>query len=179
MRLPILFASSALFAASVGCLQSVDYVDPIGLPFDTSEGTVNSQDIGPNVRQARLSGQYGPQDTFQDAAAATSGYDDGATSNVVLETSSNGRMGMMIIDSWQGSLLTMPAGSYQSSSTSLSNAVNVTICATDFDAPAEDAVVDIQDTPDGRVITVEAQTSGDYGLDNSDNPALASFTVVR
>ena len=178
MRLPILFASSALLAASVGCLQSVDYVDPIGLPFDTSEGE-NYQDIGPNVRQARLSGQYGPQDTFQDAAAATSGYDDGATSNVVLETSSNGRMGMMIIDSWQGSLLTMPAGRYTSSSTSLDNAVNVTVCATDFDAPAEDAVVVIEDTPAGRVITVEAQTSGDYGLDNSDNPALASFTLVR
>ena len=177
MRLPILFASSALLAASVGCLQSVDYVDPVSLPFDTSEGAVNSQDIGPNVRQARLSGQYGPQDTFQDADAIPSGYDDGATSNVVLETSRNGRLGMMIVDSWRGSLLTMPAGRYTSSSASMDNAVNVTVCATDFDAPADDAAVVIEDTPAGRVITVEAQTGGDY--DNSDNPALASFTLVR
>lgn len=179
MRLPILFASSALLAASVGCMQSVDYVDPVFEPFQGDEGAGSSEDIGANVRQARLSGQYGPQDTFQDADAMPSGYDDGATTNLMLETSRNGRMGMMIIDSWQGSLLTMPAGSYTSTSMSLNNAVNVTVCATDFDAPAEDAVVDIQDTPDGRVITVEAQTGSDYGLDNSDNPALASFTLVR
>lgn len=179
MRLPILFASSALLALSVGCLQSVDYVDPVSDPFASFDGGENYQDIGANVREARLSGQYGPQDTFQNADATSSGYDDGASSNLVLETSRNGRMGMMIIDTWQGSLLTMPAGRYTSSSTTNDNAVNVTVCATEFDAPADDADIVIEDTPAGRVVTVEAQTGADYGVDNSENPAIAQFTLVR
>jgi hypothetical protein len=177
MRLPALLATSAALAVSVGCAQSIDYVDPVNSDFfSRAEG---GSDLGQNIRDARLSGQFGPVETFDDAPATSSGYDDGASTNLVVETERNGRLGMLIIDSWNGSLLNMPAGRYTSSSSDMNSDLYVNVCATDFDAPASDAEVIIEDRPDGtRVVTVEAEVDGEYGVDNRQNPAIASFNIV-
>lgn len=175
MRLPALLASSALLALSVGCLQSVDYVDPVQGDFFADRGDLNL-----DVRDASLSGRFGVTETFQNADAVASGYDDGASTNLVLETRRGNELGMLIIDTWGSSLRTMPAGRYTSSSTSMDGEVAVAVCATDFDAPASDAELVIEDRPDGaRVVTVEATVDGEYGVDNRENPAIAQFTVSR
>lgn len=176
MRVSALLASSALLAMSVGCLQSVDYVDPVQTDiFANDRGDLNF-----DVRDARLSGQYGATETFDNATATASGYDDGSTTNLVLETRRGNDLGMLIIDTWGSSLRTMPAGRYTSSSTTMDGEVAVSVCATDFDAPASDAELVIEDRPDGaRVVTVEATVDGEYGVDNRENPAIAQFTVTR
>ncbi len=177
MRLPALLASSAALAITVGCAQSIDYVDPVNTDFFARP--TDGADLGQNVRDARLSGQFGPVETFDNAPATSSGYDDGVSTNLVVETERNGQLGMLIIDSWNGSLLTMPAGRYTSSSTDMNSDLYVNVCSTDFDAPASDAEVIIEDRPDGtRVVTVNAEVNGEYGVDNRQNPAIGSFTIV-
>jgi hypothetical protein len=183
MRIPALFAA-ALLPMSVGCLQEVDYVDPdttdlFGNDFSRSDYA----DISSQLKDATISGQYGPNETFADATPATelSGYADGTSSNVTLiHQRDNGTMGMLIVSTWDANLLTIPAGTYTSSST-FSSPVSVTVCATEFDAPADDAVVVIADNPstNERTVTVQAVVSGDYGLDNSENPALGDFSIRR
>lgn len=179
MRLPALLATSALLAVSVGCLQSTDYVDQIDTDFFAGDDMGN--DLSFDVRDARLSGRYGPTETFSNADANASGYDDGSSTNLVLETRRGGQLGMLIIDSWNGSLSSLPAGTYTSSSTDMESDVYVSVCATEYDAPASDAEIIIEDRPDGaRVISVEASTDGAYdGVDNRDNPAVARFTLAR
>jgi hypothetical protein len=178
MRLPALLATSVLLALSVGCLQSIDYVDQVDAGFFT--GGI-ARDLNFDVRDARLSGRFGPTETFSNADATASGYDDDSSTNLVLETRRGGQLGMLIIDSWSGSLRTMPAGRYTSSSTDMESEVYVSVCATEFDAPASDAEIVIEDRPDGaRVVTVEATVDGEYdGVDNRDNPAIGRFTLVR
>ena len=180
MRLPALLATSALLAMSVGCIQSTDYVDQIDNGDFFAGGDVAS-DLNFDVRDARLSGRYGPTETFSNADATASGYDDGSSTNLVLETRRSGQLGMLIIDSWNGSLRSLPAGTYTSSSTDMESDVYVSVCATEYDAPASDAEIIIEDRPDGaRVVTVEATTDGEYdGVDNRDNPAIGQFTLVR
>jgi len=183
MRIVGSLATASLLAISVGCIQSIDYVDQVNT-FERfeDEGDFDYEyvDISQQIRDPRLTGRFGPSDTFQNASANASGYDDGASSNVVLETSNNGRMGMLIIDTWQASLSTMPAGTYRSRANSMDNAVNVTVCGSDYDAPADDATVIIEDAPNGdRIIQVRAETSSETGMDNSENPAIAQFTMAR
>jgi hypothetical protein len=182
MRIAGTLAATSLLALTVGCLQSVDYVDDSiqGFEVDRVDNYGDEYvDIGSQIRDPRLSGQFGPGDTFQNATANASGYDDGYNSNVMLETSQNGRLGMIILDTWQGSLTTMPAGSYRSRANSMDNLVNATICGTAYDAPADDATIVIEDMPNGdRVIQVRAETSPDTGMDNRSNPAIAQFTIT-
>jgi hypothetical protein len=75
----------------------------------------------------------------------------------------------------------MPAGRYRSSSNGMDSDVYVSICATEYDAPANDAEVVIEDRPAGeRVITVRATTDGAYdGVDNRSDPAIGEFTLRR
>lgn len=184
MRIPALFAA-ALLPMSVGCLQEVDYVDDtIATDFFGSDSRSDYADISSQIKDATISGQYGPNETFAEATPATqlSGYTDGVGSNVtVISERPNGTMGMLIVSTWNSSLLTIPAGTYTSSSDSYDSPVAVTVCATDFDAPADDAIVVIADDPttNERTVTVEAVVSPDYGLDNSENPALGDFSISR
>lgn len=182
MRIPALFAA-ALVPLSVGCLQQVDYVEPESIGFfggDSGDYT----DISSSIRDGVLSGRFGPNDRRFDNEAATSvsGFTDSyGSSNVTLITDGGGRIGMLIIDTYDASLVTLPAGTYRSSSTQASQ-VSVMVCSADFDAPANDADVVIADQPDGtRTITVEAVVNeqATYGMDNSDDPAIADFTLVR
>ncbi len=178
MRLPTLLASS-LLALSVGCLQSTDYVDIADVNDAFLGEEFASDELGADVQNARLSGRYGPTETFRNAEATASGYDDGSSTNLVLETRRGNQMGMLIIDSWQGSLRTMPPGRYRSSSTDMDSDVYVSICGTEYDAPASDAEIVIEDRPTGeRVITVEATTDGEYdGVDNRSDPSIGEFTL--
>jgi len=182
MRIPALFAAAALVPLSVGCLQQVDYVEPESIGFFDNDSSY--RDISPNIRDGVLSGQFGPNDQpfNNDAATSVSGYtDDYGSSNVTVITERNGRMGMLIVDTYNASLLTLPAGTYRSSSTEASQ-VGVMVCSSDFDAPANDANVIIVDQPDGtRNVTVEAIVDEEvnYGMDNSDDPAIGEFTLVR
>ena len=178
MRIPALIAA-ALLPMSVGCLQQVDYIDDVNTDFfGSSEGY---RDLQPNIRDGILSGKYGEGVEFNEAEVTdASGYTDGYSSNVTLITNRNNRMGMLIIDTYDSSLLTLPAGTYTSDS-SMDSKVTVFVCSTDFDAPADDATVTIEDAPDGtRNITVDAVVSGDYyGMDNRNNPAIADFNLSR
>ncbi len=185
MRIPALFAA-ALLPMTVGCLQEVDYVDDVntGDLFGADYSRSDYADISSRIKDATISGQYGPNETFADATPATelSGYADGTSSNVtVISQRQNGTMGMLIVSTWDSSLLTIPAGTYTSSSTSYDSPVSVTVCTNDFDAPADDAVVVIADDPttNERTVTVEAVVNGEYGLDNRENPALGDFSISR
>jgi hypothetical protein len=185
MRIPALFAA-ALLPMSVGCLQEVDYVDDTNATdlFGSDYSRSDYADITSQIKDATISGQYGPNETFADGTPATqlSGYTDGTSSNVtVISERSNGTMGMLIVTTWDSSLLTIPAGTYTSSSMSYDSPVSVTVCATEFDAPADDAIVVIADDPstNERTVTVEAVVNGDYGLDNRENPALGDFSISR
>lgn len=186
MRIPALFAA-ALLPMSVGCLQEVDYVDDTNTAtdlFGSDYSRSDYADITSQLKDATISGQYGPNETFADGTPATqlSGYSDGTSSNVtVISERSNGTMGMLIVSTWNASLLTIPAGTYTSSSDSYDSPVAVTVCATEFDAPADDAIVVVADDPstNQRTVTVEAVVNGDYGLDNRENPALGDFSISR
>ena len=187
MRIPALFAA-ALLPMSVGCLQEVDYVDVDDLESGDIFGNDYSRsdyvDISNQINDATISGQYGPNETFAEATPATelAGYADSTSSNVtVISQRANGTMGMLIVNTLNASLLTIPAGTYVSSSADPTAPVQVTVCATEFDAPADDAIVVIADDPttNERTVTVEAVVDGEYGLDNRENPALGDFSISR
>ena len=177
MRIPALIAA-ALIPMSVGCLQQVDYVDDVETDFfGQADGY---RDLSPSIRDGILSGKYGEGVEFNDAEVTdASGYADSYSSNITLITNRNGRMGMLIVDTYESSLLTLPAGTYRSSST-MDSQVSVFVCSDEFDAPADDADVVIEDAPDGtRNVTVEAVVNGQYGMDNSNNPAIGDFNLTR
>lgn len=182
MRIPALFAAAALIPLSVGCLQQVDYVEPSNDSFFNA-GNGSYRDLAPNIRDGVLSGQFGPNDRpfNNDAVTDVSGYSDDYGSNVTLVSERNGRLGMLVINTSEGNLQTLPAGTYRSSSTEYSQ-VSVMVCSQEFDAPANDADVVIADQPDGtRTITVEAVVNeqANYGMDNTNDPAVGDFTLVR
>ncbi len=185
MRIPALFAA-ALLPMTVGCLQEVDYVDDVTSPdiFGNDYSRSEYVDISNQINDATISGQYGPNETFAEATPATelAGYAEPTSSSVtVISQRANGTMGMLIVNTWNSSLLTIPAGTYVSSSADMNAPVSVAVCATEFDAPADDAIVVIADDPvtNERTVTVEAVVNGDYGLDNRENPALGDFSISR
>ncbi|HEY1098350.1 MAG TPA: hypothetical protein VGF99_05465 [Myxococcota bacterium] len=180
MRIPALIAAAALLP-TIGCLQETNYID------DTQTDSFfggDAVELNDNVRDGIIDGRYGLDNSavFDEApVTSTNYYADGyGTESITLISERNGRMGMMIIDTYDGaSLRTLPAGTYRSSST-MASQVSVLVCSNEFDAPADDANVVIEDQPDGtRTVTVEAITGADYGMDNSDNPARSDFTLTR
>lgn len=180
----LLLAVPAL-ALTTGCMMEREYTDPFQAVEDFGDDGFDSES-NISVRSGRVSGDLGPVRDFDADARDASGYSDGTYSSInVTAYDAAGRMGMLIVDLDGADLRTARAGRYEFSSMSTSSVDGgtpyITGCSEDtssyYDAPAEEGVIVITDTPQGREVEVEAQLPTDDGFGTAQ--AAGSFIIDR
>jgi hypothetical protein len=172
--LPTLTALACTVSA-VGCIQSVDYVDPnLNLPSPFGNGEMQ----GVNVQNATLRGDIGPVRDFDGPASSVDAYDDAAygSSNVTVYGTSARGTGFMMFN-LDRSLTTLPAGQTRLLGSDFESSSYVQLCSDSsdahFDGIAEEVVIEVTPRGNERDITVQATISESY------DGAMAEPTVVN
>jgi hypothetical protein len=185
--------SGALLASAIvstGCLSERAYMDPNAQNLQLGGGVSSNID----VRDGTLRGDFGPRTGFNGPATRLDGYDDreyGYTSVTVTQTNPSRGTGMMIINVDGASLRDLEAGThtfdYDSGSLDGAN-IMVNACSgpsddsIDYDVPANEGTVVIQDTAQGRIVNVETSTdvvdTGTGLYTGQQETAQAGFTLV-
>jgi hypothetical protein len=178
LRHSLALSAVAVAALTSACLNEREYVDPtrVGDAFDTGsddiyvdDGYVDSYGAQLPAVNGRVRGDIGAVRGF-DAPADTvdAWYDDGykSTTVTVSATDAQGRLGMIILDIQGRDLREVPAGTHHFSAYNVDpglgqdSYVNVTGCSQDpdsyYDSPGNEGDIVIQDTEQGREVTVHA-----------------------
>lgn len=172
--LPTLTALACTVSA-VGCMQSVDYVDPtLNVPSPWGNGEMQ----GVNLQNATLRGDIGPIRDFDGPASSVDAYDDASygSSNVTVYGTSARGTGFIILN-LDRSLTTLPAGQTRLLGNDFETSSYAQLCSdssdTHFDGIAEEVIIDVTPRGNERDITIQATISESY------EGAMAEPTVVN
>lgn len=187
----------AVVLAVVACVAEREYPsapDAYQMPIGRTNGPAVQGDPGYAtniaVTQGRVRGDIGDITRFDAPAQQIDAWYDGGWQSTSITLTANdpaGRMGMIILDVEGFDLRRVPPGTYHFTASSVDPAVgtgdgyvDVTGCSSDpnsyYDEPSNDGDIVVQDTPDGREVTVQSNLPT---VDGSATTAASGSFIIQ
>ena len=170
---------------TVGCMQTVDYVDPTQNQPNWGDIDDGGEMQNVNLRDATLRGDIGPVRQFDGPAESVEAYDDAAygSSTITIYGNSTRGTGFMMV-TLDRSLTSLPPGETRILGNDFGTSSYVQLCSdtsdTHFDGVAQEVIIEVTPRGTERDITVQATISEDYeGPMAAPTVVNSAFTLVQ